>query len=233
MQLKGGFSTNDVRLDRLPEFDERSRAFRGVAGIEDKPLRSYSWNKRDVLDQGQEGACVGFALTHELMARPSVVELDDPQTFAREKVYWPAQERDEWAGGSYPGASPFYEGTSGLAGAKVMVELGYWGGYGWYFGEHELALGVGYKGPSCVGIPWTTGMMKPDSDGVVKATGIIEGYHEILVPSISIKLHRYRMDNTWGLDYGIGGSCFISREDMAYLLSQQGDALAPVGRKVK
>jgi hypothetical protein len=38
--------------------------------------------------------------------------------------YWEMQRRDFWAGGSYPGGEPHYEGTSVDAGAQVMHKLG-------------------------------------------------------------------------------------------------------------
>jgi len=68
-------------FDRLPEFDERSRNFPiGLHllvhyGAEAAALvpRSYTWSAGEVLDQGREGACVGFGWSGELLARPSVV----------------------------------------------------------------------------------------------------------------------------------------------------------------
>jgi hypothetical protein len=63
------------------------------------------------LDQGKEGACVGFAWSHELAAYPVRVEVDDE--FARSKIYAEAQKIDEWPGEAY-------HGTSVLAGAKVV-----------------------------------------------------------------------------------------------------------------
>jgi hypothetical protein len=67
----------DRTLDRLVEFDERSRNFSAAVGLETYPFRSYTWACDPVLDQGREGACVGFAWAHELSARPKVIERDN------------------------------------------------------------------------------------------------------------------------------------------------------------
>lgn len=221
MRLRGGFETSDPRLDRLPQFDERSRNFRAVAGIEDKPRRSYSWNKTRWFDQGTEGACVGFSLAHELVARPSVNLVGE---YVATEIYKEAQKIDEWAGEAY-------SGTSVLAGTKVATQRGYFTEYRWAFGEDDLALAVGYRGPAVLGVNWYTGMFQPDSAGYIHPTGQVEGGHAILCAAYSVPRNAYRLDNSWGQGWGQGGNCWIHRDDMAQLLSEQGEAMIPVQRK--
>ena len=122
MKLKDGTEVQDPRLGRLVQFDERSRGFPIRALVEGKPLRSYTWRVGAWLDQGAEGACVGFAFGHELYARPVVTPVS--AGYAREEIYWKAQRIDPWPGGMYPDATPQYEGTSILAGAQVCQSLG-------------------------------------------------------------------------------------------------------------
>ena len=62
--------------------------------------------------QGQECACVGFAITHALNTMCPSLNLTG--TFAVKHVYWEAQRADPWEGGAYPEAKPRYEGTSVL-----------------------------------------------------------------------------------------------------------------------
>lgn len=242
--LRGGYQASDPRLDRLPEFDERSRNFRAVEqlGAEEqrKGPRSYTWRCQTRLDQGREGACVGFGLTHELVARPAeALQFSDPHTgaqFARQEVYWQAQRRDPWEGGAYPNASPRYEGTSVLAGVQVIHELGYIGSYHWAFGEEELALTVGYLGPVVIGINWYEGMFNPNSKGFIEPTGRVAGGHAILVNSLRVRTRTrtsewYELVNSWGDSWGIrgpdgrGGACRISREHMDRLLRERGEAV--------
>ena len=79
--------TKDRRLDRLTHFDERSRAFPIRAMVDDRPYKSMYWAcNTPALDQGNEGACVGFGVTQEILSTPKeVLGLD--ATFAREKIY--------------------------------------------------------------------------------------------------------------------------------------------------
>ena len=117
--LKNNTKTEDIKLDRVIEFDERSRAY-SIGDIrKTKKLRSYTWRCTDWFDQGTEGACVGFALGHELAARPAEVKGLEAN-FLKEDVYWEAQKNDPWEGGAYPGATPVYEGTSVLSRVKSI-----------------------------------------------------------------------------------------------------------------
>ena len=95
--LKDGTKTGDIRLDRIKYFDERSRGYPIRRMVARKKMRSYTWRCNVYLDQGSEGACVGFGITHELAARPSEVD-GLTNKFAREAIYWEAQKIDEWKG---------------------------------------------------------------------------------------------------------------------------------------
>lgn len=222
MKLRDASETQDPRLDRLVQFDERSRSFPVTAGIEDKPLRSYTWNKQVWLDQGREGACVGFSIAHELAARPVVVPnvTDALATF----LYKEAQKIDPWPGEAY-------SGTSVLAGAQTAHAHNYFTEYRWAFGEKDLCLAVGYRGPAVLGVIWTEGMFSADSDGYIHPTGEVMGGHAILCDSFNVKLGRYRLSNSWGKDWSRDGYCYITRDDMAYLLEQDGEAMIPTVRK--
>ena len=238
-QLRGSFTTADPRLDRLPEFDERSRSFtiRALLSADQHKPRSYTWKVDRRWDQGDEGRCVEFSLCHELRARPKVVPGHEIEhILANRSIYWPAQQEDQWDGGSYPGADPFYEGTSVLAGTKVAHRLGFYDEYRWAFGLDDLILAVGYKGPAVLGINWYSGMFHPDENGLLHVEGWLAGGHAILVNSVDVKRKRFGLPQSWGYDwgvpdsYGIGGYCYLNFDDMRRLLSEDGEAMIPVRR---
>ncbi len=232
--LRGGASTSDRRLDRIPQFDERSRSFpiRNAREVAGKKPRGYTWACKVFNDQGSEGACVGFGVGHELAARPAVVKGIDAK-FSREKLYWEAQRIDEWQGGAYPGASPFYEGTSVLAGVKVAHRLGYMESYRWSFSLEDLILGVGYAGPAVIGVNWYLGMFDTDSSGFLHVSGSIEGGHCTLIHQVSVRQRYFGIHNSWGRNWGVGGEAKISFDDMERLLNEDGEACFFVGRRVK
>lgn len=220
-RLRDGSTVKDPRLGRIPYFDERSKQFPVMATIEERKPRSYSWNKKTYLDQGREGACVGFSLAHELSARPKIHEVDADLAL---DIYREAQRIDEWEGEGY-------SGTSVLAGAKVLMGRQLYTEYRWAFGEDDLALAVGYKGPAVLGIPWYDGMYDTDDDGFIAPTGELQGYHAILCAAISLRRDAYRLDNSWGEGWGSTGSAWVKREHMRdVLLPNNGEALVPVTR---
>lgn len=222
--LKDGSETKDARNDRIVQFDERSRNYPIRATVKIKKRRSYTWRCGVFLDQGAEGACVGFGIAHELAARPSEVQ-QLTHRFAKETVYWEAQKIDPWPGGAYPGASPRYEGTSVLAGVKTAQKKGYFDAYYWAFGMDDLAMGVGYRGPAVLGLTWMEGMRDTDENGFIHATGGIVGGHCILCRAINVKEKYFLLRNSWGRHWGMKGDCKVSFSDMPKLLADNGEAV--------
>jgi hypothetical protein len=231
-KLRNGRVSNDVRLDRLVQFDERSRNY-SISEIKNKKkLRSYTWLCEDYFDQGKEGECVGYALGHELAARPAEVKgLTDK--FLIEKIYWEAQKIDPWEGGSYPEANPKYEGTSILAGVKIVKNLNYIKEYRWAFNIDDVVYGIGHNGPAVFGLNWYDGMFKPDSEGFIKPTGELLGGHAILGRAIDIKKGFITLRNSWGRNWGIDGDCYLRIEDLEKLLKEYGECCFLMKRTVK
>jgi hypothetical protein len=219
-------------LDRLVNFDSRSKQYpiRGFTPV--KKERSFTWKCDTHLDQGEEGACVGFGITHELMARPAAVPYLDNR-YAHTQIYWPAQTIDPWEGGSYPDASPFYEGTSTLAGVKIAQSYGWFDGYRWAFGLTDLILGVGYNGPAVIGVMWYEGMVNADAIGYIHATGKTVGGHCLLCKAVDVKKQRFTLHNSWGIGWGMNGDCYISFDDMQKLLYEEGEAVFFIKRHKK
>ena len=200
-----------------------------TVGSTKKP-RSYTWRCLEYFDQGQEGACVGFAMAHELVARPKEIK-HLSNNFAREQIYWEAQKIDPWEGGSYPGASPVYEGTSVLGGVKILKKLGYIDSFKWAFGLNDLVMAVGYSGPAVLGIPWYEGMFSPHTCGYLHTDGAAMGGHAILCNGVDVKARTFTVHNSWGSTWGSGGDALISWDEMEKLLHQQGEAVIPMGRQ--
>lgn len=225
-QLNTYSNKSDPRLDRLPEFDKRSEEYPITAllpKVAAKKPRSYTWDCKAVLDQGNEGACVGFSMSAELLAKPAVVQGITNES-AR-AVYKKAQTLDQWPGESY-------QGTSVLAGAKAVQEIypKAWDSYRWAFGLEDVIQTLGYFGPVVLGINWYSSMFTPDKNGLIKVYGSLAGGHAILARGIDVKKKLIRLHNSWGVHWGLAGNCFISFDDLDRLLHEHGDACVPVGR---
>jgi hypothetical protein len=233
--LRNEQQTFDVRLDRIAEPGAQNKPVMAVIGGQLEPV-TINWGIPEgepVLNQGKEGACVGFGVTNELRFNPvPIMGLDE--RFAREQIYWPAQHIDDWEGGSYSGANPFYEGTSVRAGLEAAQELGYVGEYRAANNEYEMALAM-TLGPVIIGVDWYEGMFRPDKRGYIKPTGAKMGGHCCLV--IGLKVTRgpsgsgyYTIYNSWGPTWGDKGTAKIRRVDMARLLDDGGDAFSITSR---
>lgn len=208
-------------FDRLPSVDERNADYPLRTLTATKRLRSYTWRCNTWLDQGSEGACVGFAWAHDLAARPQEKTNVDNQ-FAR-GVYRNAQQLDEWPGENY-------EGTSVLAGAKVCQSLGHFTEYRWATSFDDLIIGVGYFGPAVLGVNWYSGMFNTDHNGFIHPTGDILGGHAILMHAVHVPTRTAVLHNSWGQDWGRNGRAFIRFEDLNQLLVEDGEACIPVKR---
>jgi hypothetical protein len=190
IQLRGGYTTEDPRLDALPNYDEKSRMY-GITKLvgDTRPLVTKTYTSRSWLNQRREGACVSFSFHQEAGSYPyAVPNLTD--ALARER-YFDMQREDPWQGGAYPGATPQYEGTDVLTGAKVMSRLGHFKSYHWAFGIDEALLAIIYSGPVIFGIPWLDSMMSPRPNGTLDTTGSQAGRHAIMARGVNVPKNGY------------------------------------------
>jgi hypothetical protein len=221
-------------LDWKSSHDPRSRAFpiRALLGSHVEPRRR-KWKPGTILDQGSEGACVGFGWTGELLASPrrseTRVTAASGNLFALD-LYHRAQVLDEWPGEAY-------SGTSVLAGAKALMEKGLIESYRWCFGIDDVRAAIITEGPVVIGIPWYESMYETEMNGEVVVDGDQVGGHCILVTGYDPShpdfegREMYRWRNSWGSAYGINGSGWIDAGDLRDLLADAGEACVPLGRR--
>jgi len=169
-------------------------------------------------DQGSEPSCVGFAWAHWLASSP-VSQFLDPAG-----IYALAQHVDEWEGNDY-------DGTSIRAGAKLLNRLGHIEWYSFTTDEGAVRGNVLEVGPLVIGVNWYAGMEKPDRDGLIVPSGQLRGGHAILI--VGYAPGFYMLKNSWGLDWGLSGHCYLADQHLQELLDQQGEACLAVEKKVR
>jgi len=221
------------KFDWRSYHDERSKDFPIRFLLPEQSINtSKLWTEGPVLDQGSEGACVGFGWMAELTAEPIVPD-PMPITASAEQealtIYKAAQLIDEWPGEDY-------SGTSVLAGAKIMQEKGYIKEYRWCFSVEDLRDTVLNYGPVVIGVPWYQGMYVADN-GLVSINGELVGGHCLTVTGYipqhtvnGVTDDMFRWRNSWGTIYGDGGSAYIRVSDMQRLVNEGGEMCVPLVR---
>jgi hypothetical protein len=240
IELKGGHRTSDPKLDRIPEFDEASREHPIAAVLPEGKIASKTWTlRRDLMgNQGREGACVEFGITHELGAQPVVVPRATLALIRREhRIYWPAQESDPWPGGEYPGATPRYGGTSLLSGIKVAQAMGFFDAYKWAFSIDEGIAGVVHTGPAVIAISLTEGLANARPDGLALDEGSVLGGHCLAWTGVQFgrrfsdgKRDVAVLPQSWGPDVGDHGRIYVPLADLERRLKDDGETAFFSGR---
>jgi hypothetical protein len=219
-------------LNWQPNFDDRSKNFPVRGAVPQDVRTDKMWSTGPILDQGREGACVGFGWTAEALSEPHAANLalvgsaapHDPTQFAL-AVYHRAQQIDDTPGEDYVG-------TSVLAGAKTMVEFGILEEYRWAFTIDDVIDSIIHKGPVVLGIKWYNDMYEAPA-GVLKPGGPLAGGHCITAVGYCTAASSHTgqetivLQNSWGSSWGMGGTAQINVTDLAELLADQGEACVP------
>jgi hypothetical protein len=213
----------DRTLDWRPNPDPRSMLFLVSSMDCYAGSRAYTNIMRRnavFLDQGREGACTGFGFEHVRALSPYPQQTSHEQ--ARE-MYLSAQLFDEWEGEAYEGSS-----VNGVM--KAGREAGKIKSWRWCTTLGELDHALSYHGAVEGGTWWWTGMFEPDASGLLHTTGYREGGHAYAVAGKRVLngAKQYRIENSWGVDWGDNGGAWISEFDMQQLLSDDGEFACPV-----
>jgi hypothetical protein len=211
------------RFGRRVEFDERSRGYPARAALRaaEAPATRV-WDCQTYLDQGDDGACVGFGWAHEVNADPAVPS--PPLGYLDAMgIYFAAQLVDEWPGEDY-------EGTSVLAGAKVVQRRGYMAEYRWAFGLGDALLAISQLGPVVLGVNWYESMMDVNDAGWLRVYGGVAGGHALLARGVDVAERSVLLHNSWGESWGVGGTAKLSWDDLDRLLHESGEACVPLAR---
>lgn len=163
------------------------------------------WFARNPLDQGSEGACVGFGWAHffnagPIVCRPALTAVDAV------RLYKLAQDFDEWPSNNY-------EGSSVNGGALAMRAEGRISRFLWAWDVETMRRCVLLNSPLVAGTWWTSGMLRPDAEGYLHPEqGMDVGGHAYLIVGYSKARRAYKVMNSWGPAWGKNGFAWIREE---------------------
>lgn len=171
-------------------------------------------------DQGSTPMCVGYAWAHWLEDGPvghaGIAPILPPKT-----IYEQAQLVDEWIGEDY-------DGTSVRGGVKYLQSSGFVKSYYWAFDVNTVIQYLLTYGPMVIGSDWYENMFYPDRTGLIRASGPIAGGHAYVINGVDTIARKFRIKNSWGKSWAKGGMAYISFNDMAKLIANQGEACIAV-----
>ena len=196
-----------------------------ASAVAEMPVQSRidrTWPCKAVLNQGPYPECVGFSLATWGNCAP--VEQHWTNVMGR-SIYKDCKKVD---------GMPDEPGSTIRAGAKVMLARGRIARYFWSHDVDEALEYVSRYGSVIFGTRWTAGMCKPNFlSATIHATGKDVGGHAYDVCGVQWSRNRARIHQTWGLDWGDAGECWISIPDLKAVFKDGGEALAawekPIG----
>jgi hypothetical protein len=216
-------------LDRIPSIPHPRMAqflARDHVPLTAPPRTSIWWKRGLWLNQANTGHCTAFSITHEAAASP--VRVSGLNDSSAHELYYEIKRK---------GYDPFglEEGSTVDAAMKVGRDHRWWDTWLWADTAEELWSGL-LIGPGIAGTWWKTGMFYPNSDGIIKPTGENEGGHAYCIDGRAVNLGRkgphYRIEQSWGRDWGLNGRAFLSEDDLLGLIEDGGEFAFPVNRKL-
>lgn len=222
---------NGHTFDYFKRYDPRNANHLLMSAVEISPRAAgnfpehYERTRRTFLDQGSEGACTGFASAQWFADTPYRHEFVTDTT--GKTFYQWAKENDEWPGEAYDGSS-LLGAMQGLTAHNIIDE------YKWLTNSGDVAYAIYKRGAVVFGSNWRRGMMTPDEfDGKVSYSGEIVGGHCWKVAGFRTTNagYEFRIDNSWGLRWGISGSAWITAADIDAIFADGGEACSP--REIK
>jgi hypothetical protein len=216
-------------LDASLEADPRDYRLM-IAPPQPGELQSRKWECPVRLDQGREGACVGFGGAHHIACFPWPQKLTE--AIAR-FFYEGAQDYDEWSGSDY-------EGTSGNGLMTFLHRSGVIGNYYRVRSRIELDRLLSVKSPVSGGFPWREGMFEADRNGFVRYEGEVKGGHYVCVNGVDFENEFYWIVQSWGRHHGIDGEVKVSFADMDKMIGEGGNiywfeekSIGPIRNRMK
>lgn len=169
------------------------------------------WKHGIILDQGEEGACVGFSWTAWENCAPIGRKVQQDNTYAF-GWYQRAKEIDPWPGTDY-------DGTAVSAGADVARERNTIERYLWAGSKEEIDAWLLTKGPVVVGSDWFYSMDDVGAGGYIRVEpkSRNRGGHAYLL--IGKRDGRYVFQNSWGESYGDDGLFYMNGENFKKLVA--------------
>jgi len=188
------------------------------------PTRTYYYERiGPILDQGNDGTCVGFGWRQWYASAKVMGKKPEPAPLT---IYREACKRDPWPENDN---GDLQAGTSVLAAVQYLHEIGVVESYHWTTKAEEAADALLLaQGVLVLGINWYRGMSEPSKGTIMHASGPLDGGHCIDVRGYNRTRGLFRLPNSWGTGWGDKGQAWLPGEDLQKLLNEEGECCLAV-----
>lgn len=204
------------------------KAFDGlnqIIGVTPPPPGNVEWHDPDaVLDQGDQGTCVGHGVAQWGNTDP----VNDHYTHTdAQHLYYEATVLDGSPDDPFvPGGGQ--QGATVRSGMKALYNRKRLNTYAVTYTVDSVRQWLQTKGPVVFGTDWENDMFYPDSNGYIKPTGGYAGGHCYLAVGDLASENAIKFLNSWGSGWGLGGYFKMKTADVQTLLNAQGEAWTAV-----
>lgn len=202
--------------------DSRSREYAAYETTR-PPTKSVDHHRAaPIWDQGVVGSCTANAALGCLMTEPLHRDgWNFTEASALDLYELETRLDNTQVPGIYP---PDDTGSSGLYSAKAMRAKGLVTGWRTAFGLNSTLRAI-VDQPVSLGIPWPSSFMDPGKSGRLQmpAAPKYAGGHQVEVCGIDCTRKLVKVAQSWGPRWGDHGYCYLSWDDLGYLLRAGGD----------
>lgn len=206
---------------RKSPFDARDYNLRNFIPLGAKlsldTIESKDWvYPDDPLDQKETQHCLGFGMAGFRVNLPTYHCMTNDDAHA---YYYMAKALEGDPHGE--------DGAYARSAAEVLLDLKIIDAYAFAPDIATIKWWLINRSPLMVGTMWLQGMMLPDSNNIVHATGSLCGGHFYIINEWT-ENNYIGIQNSWGDDWGIHGKAYISQADFEKLFTYYGEAITCV-----
>ncbi len=188
--------------------------FQAVLQGKEVPVQRF-YKTGTILDQGEKPMCGGYAAYQLLQSEPVPQKVSSP-----EAIYRKARALD--------GLPPNTSGTTIFAVIEALKKLGCIKDQFFAHTAAQIFDYVASTSPVLIGSHWLEGMDNPNGSGQAKAKGGSTGGHAYLCHGVDFIAGRVYFTNSWGEDWGVNGTFWMSMKEFTKAFDNQGMVAAAV-----
>jgi hypothetical protein len=209
-------------LGRNRNWDPRNRRYAFLPEPA-RPIRSVEHHRHVPAYTQRVGSCVINAVFGLMSTRPDRHRYRSQNNI--ERWYADVTHNDPFDGAwNWPARDGDDTGTDATSACNLLLARGRISRFEHVFTGLPGVLAALQDRPVAVGMWWRDGMWATTADGQLRVSGPRVGGHEVYLSGVDVDRRRVWGWNSWGAGFGLVGRFWMSFDDAAGRLDEDGDA---------